>query len=166
MLGSQMTVLQKLLNSYEEGAYGVVFFVEQSYAIKVFKRCTDVPENHVNAVFQAELEAYRIASETEELKAVIPEFFGAITCTQVLDNAGKDISDKFYLSFAYKMSKVDGDFKKCGLNDERLESAFRRVGIHHTTDASVLFEDGEVKCIVDFATKEHELPSNYIPSDL
>lgn len=152
-----MTVLHKFPGSYEEGAYGFVFFDEQGYAIKVYKKRVDAPEEHIRAVFQSEVEAYRIATEREELKTLVPEFFGVIPCEKVLDEIGNDISREFYLSFAYKMRKVEGRFIKCGLQDEQLKIAFNNAGIRHTKDASVLFESGVVKCIVDIADQEHEL---------
>ena len=152
-----MTVLHKHPGSYDEGAYGIVFFDEQGYAIKVFKRRPDAPEEHLKAVFQSEVEAYRIANESNELRALVPEFFGVITCEQVLDEAGNDISGVFHMALAYKMRKIEGVFRKCGLQDEKLKGAFSEAGIRHTKDASVLFEDGAIRCIVDIAVQEHEL---------
>lgn len=153
-----MTVLKKLPQSYDEGAYGVVFFDEHGYAIKVFKRRADASDEHVNAVFQSEVKAYQVATQSETLRTVVPEFFGAITCSQVLDANGVDISKSFHLAFAYKMRRVEGHFRKCGLLDDDLKIAFNEAGIWHTRDASVLFdEDGMVKCIVDIAMQEHEL---------
>ena len=45
-----MTVLSKLPNRYEEGAYGVVFFDEYDCAVKLFKRRASAPEEHIRAV--------------------------------------------------------------------------------------------------------------------
>ncbi len=152
-----MTTLLKHPGKYEEGFYGVVFFDGHGYAIKVFKRRVDVPEEHVFKVFQSEVDAYNIAKDSLELKRFIPEFFGEIECKKVIDEADKDISNQFHLSLAYKMRKVDGKFVKGGINDEGLNEAFRRAGIHHTKDASVLIDGNSIKCVVDIATKEHEL---------
>lgn len=152
-----MTVLCKTPNSYKEGAYGVVFFDAQGYAYKVFKRRTNVSDDHVKAVFQSEIDALSIASQSKNLKTFVPDFFGPIKCENVFDAAGKDISHEFYLSFAYKMKKIDGEFLKTGLKDEALNAAFNAEGIFHTIDASVLYENGAIKCVVDIATQEHEL---------
>ena len=56
-----------------------------------------------------------IATQSEELRALVPEFFGAIQCEKVLDETGKDISHEFHLSIGYKMRKIDGEFIKSGL---------------------------------------------------
>ena len=153
-----MTVLSKLPNRYEEGAYGVVFFDEYDCAVKLFKRRASAPEEHIRAVFQSEVEAYMIATQSEELRVLVPEFFGAIQCEKVLDETGKDISHEFHLSIGYKMRKIDGEFIKSGLQELILKSAFKKAGIHHTVDASILYdEDGLVKCMVDIATREFEL---------
>lgn len=152
-----MSVLHKLPGNHKEGAYGVVFFDEQGYATKIFKQRTDASKEHLQAVFQSEVEAYTIASCSNELRAFVPEFFGATQCDRVLDATGNDITHEFHLSLAYKMKKIEGEFRKCGLHGDPLNKAFREAGIRHTIDASVLFENGAVKCVVDIATQEHEL---------
>ncbi len=152
-----MTALHKRPGMYGEGAYGIVFFDEQGYAIKIFKRRTDVSEEHLKEVFQSEVDAYTIACQHQELRTLVPEFFGKTQCEQVFDATGNDISHEFHLSLAYKMKKVDGTFIKCGLQDDDLKRAFNDAGIRHTIDASILFEGETVKCVVDIATQEHEL---------
>ena len=152
-----MTVLHMRPGEYGEGSYGVVFFDESGFAIKVFKRKIDVPEEHVQATFKSEVAAYEIASKTIELRPYVPEFFGVVNCTKIFDATGNEISNEFYLSLSYKMKKIDGIFEKCGLQDDRLRAAFNSAGIFHTKDASVLFEDGAVKFVVDIAIEEHEL---------
>jgi len=152
-----MITLHKLPGKFEEGAYGVVFFNEHGYAIKVFKRRADAPEEHLDNVFKSEVEAYTIANKHQELHTLVPDFFGSIQCTQVLDAAGNDISHDFHLSLAYKMKKVEGEFIKLGIKDAKLRAIFNEAGIGHTIDASVLLDGESVKCVVDIATQEHEL---------
>jgi hypothetical protein len=153
-----MTILHKHPGKYDGGAYGIVFFDDQGYAIKVFKRRAEAPEDHLKKVFTAEVDAYQIASKHQQLRGLVPQFFGPVQCAQILDASGKDISHQFHLSLAYKMRKVDGNFRKCGVQDPELKTAFRDAGIHHTKDASVLFAgDGSTSCVVDIATQEHEL---------
>lgn len=142
---------------YAEGAYSVVFFDEEGYAIKVFKQRTEAPEEHLQKVFQSEVDAYTIASQHQELRRFVPKFFGKLECEKIFDINGCDISHQFYLKLVYKMEKVDGTFRKCGLQDEYLISVFNSAGIRHTKDASVLFHDDAVKCVVDIATQEYEL---------
>ena len=132
-------------------------FDAEGNAIKVFKNRDDASREHVEAVFSSEVHAYQIATSNELLKSYIPEFFGTIKCDCVLDATGCDISDTFHLDLSYKMKRVNGSFEKTGLNDNDLKSKFDAAGIRHTKDASVLYEDNKVKCLIDFAVEEHEL---------
>lgn len=152
-----MTSLNKVPGKYEEGAYGVVFFDEHGYAIKVFKQRAEAPKEHLDKVFQSEVAAYTIANQHQKLSSLVPEFFGPIQCTKVLDVTGNDISHEFHLSLAYKMKKMEGQFLKRGIQDAQLRAVFNQAGIGHTKDASVLLDGDSVKCVVDIATQEHEL---------
>lgn len=152
-----MNILRKIYRKFDEGAYSVVFFDEHGYAIKVFRKRKDATREHVQNVFESEVEAYQIATTNNELKAFVPEFFGIVSYDGVLDEIGDNISDEFYLDLSYKMGKVEGLFEKTGLRDNNLQKAFHDAGIHHTKDASVLYQGGEVKCILDFAVQEFEL---------
>lgn len=152
-----MTKLEKNVGAFAEGAYGVVFFDTEGNAIKVFKNRGGVSREHVEAVFLSELRTFEIATSNELLKSYIPEFFGIIKCNCVLDATGRDISDAFHLDLSYKMKRVNGSFEKTGLNDNDLRSKFHAAGIRHTKDASVLYEENKVKCLIDFAVEEHEL---------
>lgn len=152
-----MTSLRKVPGKYEEGVYGVVFFDDYGYAIKVFKRRAEAPKEHLDKVFQSEMAAYTIATQHQKLRALVPEFFGTVQCSQVIDAAGNDISHEFHLSFAYKMRRVEGSFLKLGIEDTQLKAIFNEAGINHTKDASVILDGDSVKCVVDIATQEYEL---------
>jgi hypothetical protein len=154
-----MSTLRKLEGEYREGQYGVVFFEPQNFAVKVFKKNADASREHIEAVFKSEIDAYKLAMANEKLKQYVPDFFGVFTCSKVLDSSGLDISEDFHLDLSYKMKRMDGNFEK-GFNDTFIEGLFSSVGIHYTKDASVLYKDGKVKCVIDFAVMEHELFHN------
>ena len=151
-----MTTLHKLKGRYKEGHYGVVFFELQDFAIKVFKKNSGTTREHVEAVFKSEVDAYLLATANEKLKHYIPEFFGVFLCNKVLNSSGHDISESYHLDLSYKMKRIDGNFVK-GFDDTCIDGLFSTVGISYTNDASVLYEDGRVKCVIDFAVEEHEL---------
>lgn len=152
--------------NYKEGAYGVVFFSSDGIATKVFRRRLDAPESHVNSVFQSEVDAYLIASKNIDLCELIPNFFDTTNVCKIVDQNGSDISNKFYLHYAYMMEHVKGDFVKLGYHSENIRRSiserFCSAGILHTSDASITFKDGVVSKVIDFATKEfileHQFP--------
>jgi hypothetical protein len=152
-----MTILKFKAGFFDEGAYSFVFFDLEGNAVKIFKNRDDAPRKHVESVFLSEVEAYRIATSNELLKNYVPEFYGPVKCDGVLDAAGHDISASFHLDLAYKMRRINGRFEKTGLTDNELRSSFHTAGIRHTVDASVLYIDAQVKCLIDFAVEEHEL---------
>lgn len=159
-----MVTLHKLPNMYKEGSYGMVFFDLLGFATKIMKRHNDYSDNHVKEVFEAEVEAYKLATRHPDLRLKVPEFFGLVKCKQVLDADGKDISDLFYLSLAFKMRKINGKFVKCRLEGP-LKSLFQNAGIKHTDDTSILKENGDVRFVIDFATISHELEVQNINYD-
>jgi hypothetical protein len=147
--------------SYAEGAYAVVFFVEDR-AIKVFKRRPEASDEHVRAVFESEIEAYKHALCTDDLRELVRHFIGATTCCAITDVDATDISKQFYLDCAYEMAWVQGDFKKFGtLSSEITEDLGRRfhaAGILHLIDSSIVVDvEGRPRHVVDFAMREHEL---------
>lgn len=146
---------------YGEGAFACVFFDNFGSATKIFWKKKDIPREDIEKVFQYEVDAYKKATdEKSSIKKYVPEFFGTITGNQkkIVDSFGNDISDKFHLDLAYKMKKIDGDFKKIGLNDEKLIELFKQEGIKYVRDCSVLIDkDQNILCVIDFATKAHEI---------
>lgn len=118
-----------------------------------------MPADHVEAVFSAELEAYRIAKQDKDLSLLVPDFYGSVGIGNISDNAGADISDQFWLSCAYQMAHVKGSFVKIGSIDSeeanRVMRLFHAAGIRHVVDASVVLDvNRKVACVVDFAVEE------------
>lgn len=150
-------IFQKKLPNYKEGAYGVVFFTEDGFAIKVFKTRGTQLKYHTESVFDSEVQAYGLATSDPILKKLVPNFFGQVTVEKITDENGVDISHQFELDLAYKMKKVDGDFIKMRLNCTHLESLFKAAGINHLSDTSLIIRHGKVSCVVDFAVVEHQL---------
>jgi len=147
--------------SYAEGAYAVVFFVEDR-AIKVFKRRTEASDEHVRAVFGSEIEAYRQALCADDLRELVRHFIGATTCCAITNVDGTDISKQFYLYCAYEMVRVHGDFRKFGTLSseitEYLRRRFNAAGIFHLVDSSIVLDvESRPRHIGDFAMREYEV---------
>jgi hypothetical protein len=78
-------------------------------AIKVFKRRPEASYEHVRAVFQSEIEAYKHALCIDDLRDLVRHFIGATTCRAITDAVGTDISKHFYLDCACEMACIQGD---------------------------------------------------------
>lgn len=148
-------------NQFDFGAYGLVIFIEnRTKAIKIFKK-THTKEQ-ANNVFQSEIEAYKKASSDPKASKVTPQYFGEETIDQVIDKQGNDVTNQYHTELAYVMSYEGGPFCKFNnINEkqrEQIKNIFKPLGIHYLIDCSVsLNQNGEVKCVIDFATKEYEL---------
>lgn len=145
----------------DRGAYSLVVFSEdRTEAIKIFSR--DHEREHATNVFQSEIAAYELASRDLEAANLTPEFMGSVQIESVIDGLGNDVTTNYYQDLAYKMSYERGPFYKLNTIDEserrRVTQIFRRLGIEYLLDCSAsLGENGEVRCIIDFATQEFEL---------
>ena len=152
--------LNKSPGNFKFGAYAVVFFQPQGRATKVFKRRFDCKETHVRNVFQSEVHAYELACKVPELSSIIPEYFRIVNLAYILDPQGRSIIGEFLPDCAYQMSFAQGTFIKSGMlsSYQNLSNLFRRHGINHLIDASVVLDDcGKVRSVIGFAVKEHEL---------
>lgn len=156
-----MLILTLNYPDYEEGSYGTVFFSSDGRATKVFHRKNDIPEAHVEQVFKSEVEAYELASVRQDLCNLIPTYFGCVSVQKIINSADEDISNKFYLDRAYQMQWIRGTFIKLSTLTpdikQAVEKDFFSAGIYHTCDASVVFKENRVTCIIDFATQEYLL---------
>lgn len=155
-----MILMQKKAE-YDEGTYGRVFFIKsENKAIKVFKR-TENKYKQVDNVFKSEVQAYKLIELSDTLKKITPNFYGTVKISSIFDENGMDISDNFYLDKAYQMEYVEGVFEKIGSFDGNIRtlifSIFDEAGIKYVKDASIIFKDNEVKCVIDFAAEEYEL---------
>jgi hypothetical protein len=115
-----------------------------------------------HAIFQVEVEAFRIANETDELRPYVPKLFGLCSVRSVRDTEGNDLSAAFLLDYCYVLEFLQGDDKKFDDADAKATigswhdicAKFARHGINFICDASFfLLPSGEVK-LIDIATQD------------
>jgi hypothetical protein len=157
---NMLVLLKKHLEFNEGGAYGTIFFHNGTKAVKVFRK-TEHSREHIENVFQSEVEAYEIAQSVPAIRELTPIFYGVVTVDLIKTAAGTDISSQFHLDLAYEMEKIDGIFCDehiAGANAARpIQLLFNSHGIMHTSDMAYLVENSVIKKVVDFATEYHEL---------
>jgi hypothetical protein len=146
----------------DNGAYGLVCFSPDGKATKIFYKRTEACEQHVKDVFKSEVCAYTKISKIEDLKNLVPYFYGPVIVDEIVDTLGVDISHQFHLDYAYQMNQIPGQFVKIGtLTDSTIRQniidRFKSFGINHVCDASVIVTNGMVTCVIDFALKEFVL---------
>lgn len=145
----------------DRGAYSLVVFNEdRTEAIKIFSRAHE--REHASNVFHSEISAYELASRDMEASHLTPKFMGSVQIESVIDGLGNDVTDRYYQDLAYIMSYERGPFYKLntiGENERRrVTKIFGHLGIEYLLDCSAsLGENGEVRCIIDFATQEFKL---------
>jgi len=140
------------LESREHGAYAIVLKSPEGYAVKAFKAGKD--REHTRQVFEAEVEAYMIASRTPVLAAMTPTFHGVCVGPHRARQGRIDV--ECVPELAYCISWVDGIFVKYQLCEE-IASQFREAGIRHLSDVSAVVTPGaRPRAIIDFATREVE----------
>lgn len=144
-----------------EGAYGVVFVDRYAGLIrKVYRRKSDV--EHAQAVFDAEVKAYELAINSEQLRSLVPSQFNVRPEQQVFDWECNDVSEEFLTNLSFEAEFIDCHFRKIGeissSESSRISALFRGVGIQHTSDMSVCLDsNGIVVKAVDFAMREFEV---------
>ncbi|MEJ5030023.1 hypothetical protein [Comamonas sp. MYb69] len=151
------------INYYECGSFGCVFFDDEGFAIKVFKNKSNVSRNHIEQVFKFETDAYELAMQDSDLKKIVPTYHGKLLCDSVHDSKGNDISNKFHLDLAYKMTKLSGRFEKKSIEDELVRKKFESAGINHISDVSIATDGMNITGVVDFATQEIEIMADDVP---
>lgn len=135
------------------GAYADIFVDRDAKrARKVFRlrRKRDAADDS----FKTEIAAYVAAIGHDEVRELVPAFWGAIASPPILDDQGVDRSDHFYLDLCYELDLVEGHFQKFGVlptsTQEELRRKFQGAGIHAIVDASVAtVPDGSMK-VIDF----------------
>lgn len=143
------------------GAYGLIVFIEnQTKAVKIFKKSHDY--DHTLNVFNSETKAYVLAQTNQQVKSLVPDYFGKIKIDKILDKNRQDISDQFYLNMAYKMSYEEGPFLKLGTVSKSeysyIEELFVALGINYIKDSSVTVDcSGSINKVIDFAIQEFEV---------
>ena len=148
---------------FKQGDYGRVFFKKNNtdnVAIKVFFNCEDKPDDHIEKTFNSEVDAYEIIQKNKDLSKFIPKFYGKVLVDKIISENGEDLSNRFFLNYAYKMEYIEGHFTKHGRNRSRCNvlKSFIAAGVHCVADCSAIFDDnGNPIKIIDFATEEFEL---------
>jgi len=143
---------------YSEGAYGLVFVDRaKGRILKVYRARQPLP--HSTEVFNAEVEAYKIAMKSDDLKKLVPEFFGARTGLIIMDKDGTDVTNEFYPNLAFEAEFVPGEFRKISFAPEseqkQVMELFRSHGINHAIDASITLEGEKIRKLIDFAIREN-----------
>lgn len=143
-----------------EGALNLIFVDRMQKKVwKVARADRDIPRSHLEKVFQSEVKAYELATNSAELREVVPRFFGVERVPGIVDGSGRDVSIEVHADLAFQIEYIDGEFQKISMHRDyiKLAEAFRSVGIHYTIDASACFSGDRVSKVIDFATEEFEL---------
>jgi hypothetical protein len=167
---------------FKHGAYSDIFHIENGRVVKLFisrNHRTNVnqelttPEHFKRArdkrrqqTFVSEYEAYEIAMKDPFLRNHIPQFFGRVEISDVLDNEGRSVSDWYLLDCCYALEYIEGDdvkLSECRRRGWRhiseLEEALQEAGISYLCDASLFMSDDVTSFkIIDFA-KEGIVPA-------
>jgi hypothetical protein len=141
-----------------EGAYSVVFVDRRGRRIRKVYRVHDVGVAHCGEVFNAEIDAYNIASGLTELSALIPKYFGPCDVPDIVDLEDTNVSGEFHSHLAFEAEFVECKFVKIGEAPApelvRIRDLFGRHGINHIIDASVCLDKNVIRKMIDFATEE------------
>ena len=147
---------------FNEGVYGQVFYLKENCdktAIKVFFKRKNKTKGYIKNTFLSEVAAYKILSSNLKLNKYIPKFYNTLKIEKIIDRDGKDISENYYLDFAFKMEFIEGTFTKysAGYSACEILNKFVESGVKYVKDCSVIVDDNNQPIkIIDFAT--HEVP--------
>lgn len=135
------------------GAYADIFVDRHAKRVRKVFRLRNKRDAAYDS-FKTELAAYLVAIDHQEVRELVPAFWGAITSPPILDDQGVDRSDHFYLDLCYELELIEGYFEKFGVlptsAQKELQRRFQAAGIHAIVDASVAtFPDGSMK-VIDF----------------
>ena len=110
---------------------------------KLFRRhVRDSDGRAVQAVFRAERDALKVASECPPTAAHVPAFFGALEIDQVLDVTGRDVSGEYHLDCCYSIAFVTGrEYPAIAILEydwgKHLAAKLEELGIEYWIDGSV-----------------------------
>lgn len=144
------------------GTYGHVFFVnEKTMAVKVFSINHNTEQ--AQKVFNAEVDAYEIATKHNDASSFLPRYYGIQKINKIVID-GYDVTSEFHLDLAYAMSFEKGHFKKIRDYDvspfsrDNVMSYLHSIGVMHVSDASVTIDNnGNILKIIDFAIREYSM---------
>lgn len=148
-------------DSHADGVYATVFFVD-GVAVKVFKRREDAAPDHVRNVFKSEVTAYCYSATIANICKFTKHFIGVTEVCRIKDKDGLDISQQYYLNYAYEMKRLIGEPIKIGDLDQEfsqyIQGLFQQAGIWYVRDCSVFLNlDGQLTNVIDFAMQEYLL---------
>lgn len=161
------------------GAFADLFLSEDRKLIyKVFvgpnhpsKGYTPDDEQRRRNTFDAECNAYKIASQDSALNSHVPGFFDRTKIEDILTNQNVSVRGEYLIDCCYGMEFIDGGQPdKIGLcrsaypHIKEAERVFRRAGVDYMEDCSVFFAHDEQNFkFIDFAVQEFP-PPDYNPS--
>jgi len=128
---------------------------------KLFKRLPkDSGGRAVQAVFDAETEAYRIVNACPETASSVPRYFGQASIRGVDTADGTDASRGYHLHLCYSLSFVDGQELPAAAILEHhwgraLADRLDELGVEYWIDGSVfLAPDKSSGVLIDIATAD------------
>lgn len=153
-------------DTLESGAFSVVLRNgPRTHAYKLF--FSEAADRNImsnrkrRAIFESEVEAYRIAQADDDLRLLVPQFFGMRQVTAITDSSRTDdITRLFLLDCCYEMELVPGKAVKA--NEIRLKmpvvdeyrNKFMQKGIKYMEDSLVfLLADRRMK-FIDFGVRD------------
>ena len=136
-----------------EGAYSLVFADRvRGRVLKVFR--TEQDPKHAKKVYLAELAALETASSSNDLKGLVPTYFGTRQGIKMVDRGGNDVSNEIYGDLAFEMEFINGRFEKSSFattaERQRVHGLLIKNGIKHVEDTSVRLEEGKITKVIDF----------------
>ncbi|HCM0846532.1 TPA: hypothetical protein N2782_004587, partial [Vibrio parahaemolyticus] len=143
--------MQKISNAY--GCYGQLFLREcGKKVVKVFfnREKEGRTKDDIQAVFEAEVEAYEIAQSNVNTRDLIPAFYGVVNVGSCIDEPSR-----YYTDFAYELEFLSGHFAPISspLISPESSSAvielFYQAGID-VIDSAATYQDQHIKKVVDF----------------
>jgi hypothetical protein len=141
---------------------GDIFKDKDNFVYKIFKSGKYHPvfnpqaNNIVRAIFDSERIAYEIASKSNALREITPEYYGSFDFDRIEDAKGTDLTEIYCKSCCFKIKFINGDFrsdfnKNKDLRDKYL-AIFVNNGIQYTEDMSyAIIENSPI--FIDFAMR-------------
>jgi hypothetical protein len=107
--------------------------------------------------FKSEIAAYERIFKSDQLRKFIPEFGGKVKVSEVVDQNGKVISERYLLDCCYKLEIVAGKhlkFQHAPQEFKWIEEKFHDVGVMYTEDMSCFIIDNEPRIkLIDFGIR-------------
>lgn len=176
MQGTQITLANGDIATYHaRGAFAVIFKnAAADRAYKVFrseKVDLSFPNRQRQAIYNAEVRAYEIATRDALVQRYVPAFYGSQSVQSVSGPDGSNQSHMFLLDCCYEMEflAADCESKLGALSDNKrviaAKERLRSLGIRYTLDSTVMFTGTDFK-FVDFGVCDPHGDASCWASDL